>query len=56
MLEGGFLLPPQGGPVGVTEIIVLVAAALVIGGLGALAYYANMPAKEGSEKESKKSK
>jgi hypothetical protein len=55
-LEGGFLLPPQGGPVGATEIIVIGAVVLVMSGMGALVYYANTPAKDDPEHASKKSK
>jgi hypothetical protein len=53
---GRFFMPPQGGPVGVTEIIVLIVVVLVMGGMGALVYYANTPAKEDPGKESKESK
>jgi hypothetical protein len=35
---------------GLTEIVVLVVVALFIGGMGALAYYANSPAEEGAER------
>jgi hypothetical protein len=51
---GRFFIAAQGGPVGVNEIIVIGVVVVVMGGMGALVYYANAPAKKDSEHEPKK--